>query len=84
MFDGVVLEIDLSTNLENNIVVNNLWMPHNICFLGGSLTVLDSLRGELKLYYESYWKIPAFTRGLDLMEFIIMLDRVEIEITAKI
>ena len=66
VFDGVVLEIDLSTNLENSIVANNLWMPHNICFLGGSLTVLDSLRGELKTNnMRAIGKFPAFTRGLD-------------------
>jgi|APSaa5957512535_1039671.scaffolds.fasta_scaffold01525_12 hypothetical protein len=66
VFDGVVLEIDLTTNLENGVVVSDLWMPHNICFLDGSITVLDSLRGELKTNNaRAIGKFPAFTRGLD-------------------
>ncbi|MEA3285906.1 MAG: hypothetical protein U9Q77_00835, partial [Candidatus Marinimicrobia bacterium] len=48
IFDGVALEIDLTTNLVKNPVITDLWMPHNISYLNGSLVVLDSLRGELK------------------------------------
>ena len=66
VFDGVVVEFDLTTNLENGVVVKDLWMPHNISFLGGSLTVLDSLRGELKTNNaRAIGKFPAFARGLD-------------------
>ena len=30
------------------IVIQNLWMPHNIKFIDGSLHILDSLPGQLK------------------------------------
>ena len=66
IFDGVALEIDLTTNKVLNPVITDLWMPHNISFLDGSLTVLDSLRGELKTNNaRAVGRFPAFTRGLD-------------------
>lgn len=66
VFDGVVLEIDLTTNTILSPVMTDLWMPHNISFLDGSLTVLDSLRGELKTNNaRAVGRFPAFTRGLD-------------------
>lgn len=66
IFDGVALEIDLITNRVLNPVITDLWMPHNISFLDGSLTVLDSLRGELKTNNaRAVGRFPAFTRGLD-------------------
>ena len=66
IFDGVALEIDLLTNTIGSPVITDLWMPHNISFLDGSLTVLDSLRGELKTNNaRAVGRFPAFTRGLD-------------------
>ena len=66
IFDGVALEIDLVTNKVIDPVMTDLWMPHNISFLNGSLTVLDSLRGELKTNNaRAIGRFPAFTRGLD-------------------
>jgi len=66
VFDGVVLEIDLRSHKVVRPVVMDLWMPHNISFLEGSLTVLDSLRGELKANnVRPIGRFPAFTRGLD-------------------
>ena len=66
VFDGVALEIDLTTNEIIRPVITDLWMPHNISFLDGSLTVLDSLRGELKTNNaRAIGRFPAFTRGLD-------------------
>jgi len=66
IFDGVVLEIDLNTNKIIGPVITDLWMPHNISFLDGSLTVLDSLRGELKTNNaRAIGRFPSFTRGLD-------------------
>ena len=66
IFDGVALEIDLVSTKKIGRVINDLWMPHNISFLDGSLTVLDSLRGELKTNNaRAIGKFPAFTRGLD-------------------
>jgi hypothetical protein len=66
VFDGVVIEIDLNTNKILGPVMQDLWMPHNIMFLDGSLTVCDSLRGELKTNNaRAVGRFPAFTRGLD-------------------
>ena len=66
IFDGVALEIDLETNKIIGPVIKDLWMPHNISYHDGSLTVLDSLRGELKTNNaRAVGKFPAFTRGLD-------------------
>ncbi len=66
IFDGVVMEVDLQTNQIKGPIVNDLWMPHNVTYLDGSLVVLDSLRGELKKNnMQTVGKFPAFTRGID-------------------
>ena len=40
-------------------------MPHNVMFIDGCLTVLDSLRGGLRQNNATeIGKFPAFTRGL--------------------
>jgi hypothetical protein len=66
VFDGVVLEIDLISSKLVGPVISNLRMPHNISFFNGSLTVLDSLRGEIKTNNAmAIGRFPAFTRGLD-------------------
>lgn len=66
IFDGVVMEVDITTNEIKGPIVNDLWMPHNVVFLDGSLVVLDSLRGELKKNnVQTVGKFPAFTRGID-------------------
>lgn len=65
VFDGVVLEIDLNTNEVLQPIIQDLWMPHNICSINGSLSVLDSLRGELKTNNaQTIGKFPGFSRGL--------------------
>jgi hypothetical protein len=65
VFDGGVLEFDLETKKLIGPVISNLWMPHNILFINGSLTVLDSLRGYLrKNNAQVVGEFPAFTRGL--------------------
>lgn len=65
VFDGVVLEIDLLTGEKIGPVVQDLWMPHNVLSVDGSLVVLDSLRGKLlKNNVQSIGEFPAFTRGL--------------------
>lgn len=66
VFDGVVLEYDLATHELVGPVMTDLWMPHNISFHGGSLTVLDSLRGALRSNNNQIiGQFPAFARGLD-------------------
>ena len=66
VFDGAVLEFDILTNQLIGPVIQELWMPHNIKFIDGSLHILDSLRGQLKTNNLSVvGEFPAFTRGLD-------------------
>lgn len=65
VFDGVVLEFDLVTGEKLAPVMTDLWMPHNIALIDGSLTVLDSLRGRLlKNNALSVGEFPGFARGL--------------------
>lgn len=66
IFDGVVLEIDIPTKKILGTVISDLWMPHNISFHNGCLTVLDSLRGGLRQNNaKEIGRFPGFTRGLD-------------------
>ncbi len=65
IFDGGVLEFDLVSGERVGPVVTDLWMPHNIDFMDGSLVVCDSLRGELrKGNAQPVGRFPGFTRGL--------------------
>ena len=65
VFDGVVLEFDILTKEKFSPVIQNLWMPHNIDYIDGSLHVLDSLPGQLKTNNARViGDFPAFTRGL--------------------
>lgn len=65
VFDGVVLEFDLVSGEKLGPVIRDLWMPHNIALIDGSLTVLDSLRGRLlKNNAQAIGEFPGFARGL--------------------
>lgn len=65
VFDGVVLEYDVETNNLVGPVIQNLWMPHNIKFIDGSLHILNSLQGQLMTNnLQVVGEFPAFTRGL--------------------
>jgi len=65
VFDGVVLEYDLAEKRWVGPVISDLWMPHSIDFVDGSLVVLDSLRGRLlKNNAQSVGQFPGFARGL--------------------
>ena len=65
VFDGAILEYDIVTKELVGPVIQNLWMPHNIKFIEGSLHVLDSLPGQLKTNNAKViGEFPAFTRGL--------------------
>jgi len=65
IFDGVVVEYDIVTKDLVGPVIQNLWMPHNIKFIDGSLHILDSLPGQLKTNNAKViGEFPAFTRGL--------------------
>ena len=78
IFDGAVVEFDLTSKRKVGVVMKDLWMPHNISFHGGSLTVLDSLPGYLrKNNAKIAGQFPAFTRGLayDGMHYYIGQSR---------
>ncbi|MEA3210625.1 MAG: hypothetical protein QOE70_3682 [Chthoniobacter sp.] len=65
VFDGVVLEIDATSQAIRGPAISDLWMPHNPLFLGGSLTLLDSLRGMLRRHNaQPIGQFPGFSRGL--------------------
>lgn len=65
VYDGGVIEFDLETKKSIGPVMQNLWMPHNIMFIDGCLTILDSLPGYLRRNNcQIAGQFPAFTRGL--------------------
>jgi hypothetical protein len=46
-------------------LITDLWMPHNVDFIDGSLVVLDSLRGRLlKNNAKEIGRFSGFARGL--------------------
>jgi hypothetical protein len=66
IFDGAILEFDIMTQELVGAVISDLWMPHNIKIIEGSLTCLDSLVGHLRSNNAKVvGEFPAFTRGLD-------------------
>ena len=66
VYDGGVLEFDIHSKECIGPVLRDLWMPHNIAFFDGSLTVLDSLPGYLRRNNNQVvGQFPSFTRGLD-------------------
>ena len=65
VFDGGVMEYDLAEGRFAGAPITDLWMPHSIDFVDGSLVVLDSLRGELrKNNARAAGRFPGFARGL--------------------
>ena len=65
VFDGAVVEYDIDTGENLGAIKSGLWMPHNISFINGSLTVLESLTGKLRTNnMQTIGKFPGFTRGL--------------------
>jgi len=66
VFDGGVIEYDIHTKEKIGSLAHNLWMPHNIQMINGSLHVLNSLQGQLLTNnLQVVGEFPAFTRGLD-------------------
>lgn len=65
IFDGAVVEFDILSKEKIGPVIQDLWMPHNVRFIEGSIHVLNSLPGELRNNNAGVMgKFPAFTRGL--------------------
>jgi len=66
VFDGGVVEYNILNKEKIGPIVQNLWMPHNIQMINGSLHVLNSLQGQLLTNnFQVVGEFPAFTRGLD-------------------
>lgn len=66
MFDGVVAEFDLITGERLNDVITGLYMPHNVSYHNGTISVLDSLNGHLMADNgQITGTFPGFTRGID-------------------
>lgn len=78
VFDGGILEIEIPSGKVIGPVVSDLWMPHNVTYLAGSLTVLDSLRGRLlRNNAQTAGQFPGFSRGLayDGIHFLVGQSR---------
>lgn len=66
IFDGAILEFCIDSGEKNGAPIADLWMPHNITYFDGSLTVCDSLRGNLlRNNAQVVGHFAGFTRGLD-------------------
>ena len=66
VFDGCVVEYDLVSKEKLGPIAQNLWMPHNIQLINGSIHILNSLQGQLLTNnLQVVGEFPAFTRGLD-------------------
>jgi hypothetical protein len=66
VFDGGIAEYDLrDISKEPKILVKDLWMPHSVRIINGSLCYLDTMRGK---FYKSTNKVsgefPGFVRGI--------------------
>ena len=68
-YDGCLTEFNIDTGERLRDVQSNLWMPHNVDLINGSLHVLDSLTGELRYNnLTTQGSFPAFSRGLSYHE----------------
>lgn len=66
VFDGGIAEFDIKTGKKIGNLKNDLWMPHNVKIINGTMHVLDSLKGDLLFdNLLTQGNFPAFTRGLD-------------------
>jgi len=66
VYDGGVVEIDISSKKRIGTMIPNLWMPHNIQLIDNSIHVLDSFPGYLRTNNNQIiGQFNAFTRGLD-------------------
>lgn len=65
-YDGAIVEYDLDAGRVVGTVVENLWQPHSVRIINGSLCYLDSMRGRLHTtsqVVETHFH--GFVRGLD-------------------
>jgi len=66
VYDGGVLEVSISKEKAVGMAVTDLWSPHSVSRIDGSLMVLDSMRGELvSMNWKRLGQFNTFVRGLD-------------------
>jgi hypothetical protein len=79
VFDGGVAAWDLS-DLTNGPtpILSNLWKPHSPAMIEGKISILDSMRGELRTGHpKPKAKLNAFVRGLDSSDGILVVGQSE-------
>ena len=66
VMDGGILSYDIyDTDLEPEILVNGLWMPHSVEYINGDICYLNSMKGELWVGTQKIEGIfPGLVRGL--------------------
>ncbi len=85
VYDGGVLEFDLESKSCNGAVMQNLWMPHNISFVDGCLTILDSFPVTCGvIIVKLLGNFQLLQEVLLTTAYIITLAKVRTEISAKI
>ena len=67
LYDGGLMELNLTSGCWYSPLVDHLWMPHSVKQFSESLIFLDSMRGALHQGTNTQlFKFPAFLRGLDI------------------
>ena len=66
IYDGGISEYDIDDlSKPPSVFVSDLWMPHSVKFLDGSLCWLDSMRGRFYTNNQTLGgEFPGFVRGL--------------------
>ena len=65
-YDGGIAKIDLESNKIVSYPIQDMWMPHSIDFIGGEITFIDSMRGDVyKTNNKKLVNISGFVRGID-------------------
>lgn len=66
IYDGGVLEYDLTSKKFTGSLIENMWMPHSIQVIDKNMVLLDSMRGDLyRTSNTVIGKFQGFVRGLD-------------------
>tara|TARA_B100000886_G_C20424250_1_gene493111 strand:+ start:3425 stop:4660 length:1236 start_codon:yes stop_codon:yes gene_type:complete len=76
VFDGGITEFDATSGKRVGHIKNDLWMPHNVRIINGTMHILDSLRGNLLFDNLSIQgNFPAFSRGLDFKDGLYFIGQ---------
>ena len=76
VFDGGITEFDATSGKKVGDIKNDLWMPHNVRVINGTMHILDSLRGNLLFDNLSIQgNFPAFSRGLDFKDGLYFIGQ---------